>query len=263
VPELPDVDTVVRSLAPYLVGRTILRAKFFSKLVTRGGLSETAKAVKGRTITGIRRHGKQIFLELDRGLLYVHLGMTGKLLWNGAPGPYSCAILDLDKGKLVYDDVRQFGRFDFYETLPAALARRGPDALDIAFDEFYTRLKGRRGQIKALLMNQAFLSGLGNIYVDELLFRARLHPQTPISGISRKRAQVLHQQLGELLQLAIAHRGSSISDYVDAAGELGAFQDLHRVYGRTGCPCMVCGTTVQRIVIAQRGTHFCPRCQRL
>jgi formamidopyrimidine-DNA glycosylase len=262
LPELPEVETVVRSLTPHLIGRTIRQAEFYSRLVTRGDQVQTASALRGATILGIRRRGKQIFFDLERGLLYVHLGMTGKLLWNQLPGKHARALFQLDAGTLVYDDVRQFGRVEFFEKLPTVLDRIGPDALKIGFDDFYSRLKQHRGQIKSLLLNQSFLGGLGNIYIDEILFAARIHPRASVARMSKKRAETLHANLAEILHLAIEHRGSSISDYVDGAGERGAFQQLHRVYGRAGEPCPNCGTLIRRIVIAQRGTHYCPRCQR-
>ena len=262
MPELPEVETVVRSLTPHLTGRTIQHADFFSRLVTRGDPVEAANALSGAVIIGLRRRGKQIFFDLDRGLLYVHLGMTGKLLWNQPTGKYARARLQLDTGTLIYDDVRQFGRVEFFKTLPAVLDRLGPDALSISFEQFYLRLKQHRGNIKPLLLNQSFLGGLGNIYIDEILFAARIHPRGSVSRISKKRAKTLHEKLAEVLHLAIEHRGSSISDYVDGAGQRGVFQQLHRVYGRAGEPCPNCGTPIRRIVVAQRGTHYCPRCQR-
>jgi formamidopyrimidine-DNA glycosylase len=262
LPELPEVETVVRSLTPYLTGRTIQHAEFYSRRVTRGNPTEAAHALSGAVIVGLRRRGKQIFFDLDRGLLYVHLGMTGKLLWNESPGKYARALLQLDAGTLVYDDIRQFGRVEFFERLPAVLDRLGPDALNISFEEFYERLKQHRGHIKPLLLNQSFLGGLGNIYIDEILFAARIHPLASVARISKKRAVVLHEKLAEVLRLAIEHRGSSISDYVDGAGQRGVFQQLHRVYGRTGESCRNCGTSIRRILVAQRGTHYCPRCQR-
>ncbi|MGI8958199.1 MAG: bifunctional DNA-formamidopyrimidine glycosylase/DNA-(apurinic or apyrimidinic site) lyase [Bryobacteraceae bacterium] len=262
MPELPEVETVVRSLAPHLTGRTIQRAEFYSRLVTRGDPAEAARALTGAVIVGIRRRGKQIFFDLERGLLYVHLGMTGKLLWNQPPGKYARALFQLDAGTLIYDDIRQFGRVEFFETLPAALDRIGPDALDIRFEAFYARLKQHRGHVKPLLLNQSFLGGLGNIYIDEILFAARIHPHASVARISKKRTETLYEKLAEVLRLAIEHRGSSISDYVDGAGQRGAFQQLHRVYGRAGEPCLNCGTVIRRIVVAQRGTHYCPRCQR-
>jgi len=253
---------VVRSLAPHLTGRTIEGAEVYSHRVTRGGLIETAKRLAGRVIQRVRRRGKQIFIDLDRGVLYVHLGMTGKLLWNGTPGKYARAVLELDNGTLVYDDIRQFGRVEFFETMPKMLERVGPDALGVGFGEFHARLKKRGGQIKALLLNQSFVAGVGNIYADEMLFAAGIHPRAQARRISKKRAEILHKNLIAVLEAAIHHRGSSISDYVDSAGEPGSFQNLHAVYGRAGKPCPRCGAPIRRIVIAQRGTHYCARCQR-
>ena len=253
---------MVRSIAAHVIGHTIQRAEFYSSLVTRFNFGETARALEGAVIEGIRRRGKQIFFDLDLGILYVHLGMTGKLLWNVATGKYARAILELDNGTLVYEDIRQFGRVEFFESLPEAFQRAGPDALDITFREFHSRLKNYRGQIKPLLLNQTFVSGVGNIYADELLFASRIHPLTRASRISKRRAELLHTKLIEVLQLAIEHRGSSISDYVDGAGERGSFQQMHNVYGRGGKPCPRCGALIRKIAVAQRGTHYCPRCQR-
>lgn len=262
MPELPEVETVVRSVAPHITGRTVERAELCSRLVTRGGLAETAKQLAGRVIRKVRRRGKQILIDLDRGILYVHLGMTGKLLWNGTPGKYTRAILTLDNGTLLYDDVRQFGRVEFFEAIPKFLERAGPDALGLGFDEFYARLRKRNGRMKTLLLNQSFVAGIGNIYADEALFAAGIHPRAQAARISKKRAEKLHKTLLAVLQAAIRHRGSSISDYVDGAGEQGSFQNLHAVYGREGKPCPSCGAPIRRVVIAQRGTHYCARCQR-
>ncbi|MBV9404482.1 MAG: bifunctional DNA-formamidopyrimidine glycosylase/DNA-(apurinic or apyrimidinic site) lyase [Acidobacteriaceae bacterium] len=261
MPELPEVETVVRSIAPHLVGHRIERAELSSHRVTRADFAETAHSLAGRIIRDVRRRGKQIFIDLDRGVLYVHLGMTGKLLWNAEPGKYTRAVFTLDNGTLLYDDVRQFGRVEFYTALPNTIERVGPDALAIDFEEFYARLKRRSGAIKPLLLNQAFLGGVGNIYADELLFAARIHPRTSASRLSRKRAETLHHHLIEVLQTAIRHRGSSISDYVDGAGNRGSFQRLHNVYGREGQPCPRCRTKIRRIVIGQRSSHYCPHCQ--
>jgi len=262
LPELPEVETVVRTVAPHLVGRRIVSTHLTSHRVTRGDVEETERALTGATIQAIRRRGKQILIDLDRGLLYVHLGMTGKLLWKGEPGKYTRGYIELDTGCLVYDDVRQFGRLEFYGKSPDALERVGPDALSVDFELFYERLRKRRGHLKAILLNQRFLAGLGNIYADELLFAARVHPRTRTDRISRQRAKEIHKHMLEILALAIAHRGSSVSDYVDSSGERGSFQQLHNVYGREGEPCPRCGTAIRRTVIAQRGTHYCPRCQR-
>jgi formamidopyrimidine-DNA glycosylase len=256
------VETVVRSLAPHLPGRTIVHAEFHSRFVTPGDRDALARQLAGAVVRDIRRRGKFIVIELDRGTLAVHLGMTGKLLLDAPRGPHAYGIFELDGGTLIYDDPRQFGRIEFAESLPARIAKLGPEPLAITLQEFTADLRRRNSRIKPLLLNQRFLGGLGNIYVDEALFRARIHPRAVASRIGRDRAARLHEAIRDVLSLAIAHRGSSISDYVDAGGNRGGFQMLHQVYGREGKPCRVCGTPIRRIEVVQRGTHYCPKCQR-
>ena len=262
MPELPEVETVVRSISPYVLGRTIRHVELFSRRVTRGDFATTIAGLTGALIRRVWRHGKQIFLELDHGILFIHLGMTGKLLFNAEPGKYARAIFYLDEGTLIYDDVRQFGRVEFFKEMPVSLRRVGPDALTVGFPEFFERLRKRGGHIKPLLLNQTFVGGVGNIYADESLFSARIHPKASAGRISKKRAQELHSRLLEILQAAILQRGSSISNYVDADGACGSYQQQHNVYGRAGQPCSYCGSPIRRIVLGQRGTHYCPRCQR-
>jgi formamidopyrimidine-DNA glycosylase len=262
LPELPEVETVVRSIAAHITGAQILEAQVNSRRVTRGDHVETVHGLTGASIIGIRRRGKQILVDLDRGLLYVHLGMTGKLLWNAQPGKYARAVLVLDRGILVYDDVRQFGRFEYFPEAMDFPSRSGPDALTVSCEEFYTGLRKRSGYIKPVLLNQNFVAGIGNIYADESLFASRIHPRTRANRLSRRRAEELYRNVLATLRLAIEHRGSSVSSYVDARGERGGYQQMHCVYGRAGEPCPRCGTPVRRIVLGQRGTHYCPRCQR-
>jgi formamidopyrimidine-DNA glycosylase len=262
VPELPEVETVVRSISPYITGHVILHAEVFSHRVTRGPFAATTKALTGKTIQKVRRQGKQIFMHLDRGILYVHLGMTGKLLWNGTRTKYARAILELDNGTLIFDDIRQFGRVEYFPEIPKFLARSGPDALTVSAAEFLERLKRHSGHVKPLLLNQSFIGGVGNIYADESLFAARIHPRARASRLSKLRAEELHRQIVAILELAIRHRGSSISNYVDADGAGGSYQQQHNVYGRKGEACPRCGTAIRRIVLGQRGTHYCPHCQR-
>jgi formamidopyrimidine-DNA glycosylase len=170
--------------------------------------------------------------------------------------------LTLDRGVLLYDDSRQFGCFQFSAEVPARVMSLGPEPLDVAFEDFAAALRKRNARIKALLLNQRFLSGLGNIYADETLFRAGIHPLALASRLSAVRARRLHAAIVETLSEAIAAGGSSISDYVDAEGRKGWFQTRHRVYQRTSEPCVACGTLIRRILVAQRSSHFCPKCQR-
>jgi formamidopyrimidine-DNA glycosylase len=262
VPELPEVETVVRTLAPKLTGRRIVDAHFSSHHVVRQKFSELRRHVRDQRVNVVRRHGKFIVLELDRGVLSIHLGMTGKLLLNSSPGPYARAVFTLDEGLLVYDDVRHFGRIEWSPALVERAAALGPDALDISLDDFLALLKKRHAGIKPLLLNQSFLRGMGNIYTDEALFEARIHPRAIASSLSKVRATRLHRAMVDILKTAIRLKGSSISDYVDADGEKGSFQLQHQVYGRAGEPCPTCGAPIRRIVVGGRGTHYCPKCQR-
>jgi formamidopyrimidine-DNA glycosylase len=263
MPELPEVETVVRSMAP-LVGRRIVSAEFRCRRVLRGGdPEEMAAGVEGRRIASIRRHGKFILMSLEGGgYLVVHLGMTGRLLLGGEVGKHTHAILSLDRGVLLYDDSRQFGCIQYSREIPERVLKLGPDALEVPFEDFAAALRRRKTRIKALLLNQGFVRGLGNIYADEALFRAGIHPMAMASRLRGDRARRLHDGIAAVLVEAIAAGGSSISDYVDAEGRKGFFQMEHRVYQRTGEACPVCGTAIRRILVAQRSSHFCPRCQR-
>jgi formamidopyrimidine-DNA glycosylase len=261
MPELPEVETVVRSVAAYLAGRRIVSTSFTSRFVTPGSRKKLAQRLAGRRIESVTRRGKFILIALDQGTLTVHLGMTGKLLLEGEAGEHTHGVFHLDDGLLLYHDPRQFGRIEFSEGTPARVARLGPEPLEISFDEFRTRLR-RKAKIKALLLNQAFLAGLGNIYADESLFAAGIHPLTLAGKLTDARAKKLYQAIQGILTHAIQLGGSSISDYVNGRGERGWFQMEHRVYGREGQPCANCGRPVRKILVAQRGTHYCPHCQK-
>ena len=258
MPELPEVETVLRSIRSRLFDRTIVAARFHAPRAALYQADRFAARLTGRRIQDVQRQGKHILFRLDQGWLDIHLRMTGKLLWGTARPKYLRATLELDNGDtLQFEDVRQFGYLRWSENLP----QLGPDALGLKLDEFAALLRGRRGRIKPLLLNQARLAGLGNIYVDEALFRSRIHPLAQTFRLSRARLARLHAAVQAVLEEAIAAGGSSISDYVDAAGTRGSFQNRHKVYGREGQPCMECGTPIRRIVVGQRGTNYCPRCQ--
>jgi formamidopyrimidine-DNA glycosylase len=263
MPELPEVETVVRSIRP-LVGRRIMTAEFRNLRVLRGGDPDAMSArLAGRKITAIKRYGKFIVASLGGGgYLMVHLGMTGRLLLGGGAGKHTHAIFTFDRGMLLYDDSRQFGCIELSEEFPRRVARLGPEPLEVEFDEFASAMKKRKTRIKSLLLNQTFLRGLGNIYADEALFRAGIHPEALASRIKADRARKLYDAIIAVLTEAIAAGGSSISDYVDAEGRKGFFQISHRVYQRTGEPCTTCRTPIRRVIVAQRSSHFCPRCQK-
>jgi len=207
----------------------------------------------------VGRYGKQILIELDRGFLLVRLGMTGALLVDRPAGPHTRAVFQLSESYLLFDDIRQFG---WLEHLAQPPDRLGPDPFEISDSEFAALVRSRRTLVKAALLDQALLRGVGNIYADEALFRAGIHPQAKTHRLTVSRATRLHRELVNLLTEAIAMRGSSVSDYVDASGEKGSFQLRHQVYRKLGEPCSVCGAAIQRIVVNQRGSHYCPHCQQ-
>ena len=263
MPELPEVETVVRSILP-LVGRRIVNAEFRAARILRGGDPERMAArLAGRRIDSIRRYGKFILIALrGGGYLLLHLGMTGRLLLDAAPAKHTQAIFTLDRGVLQFDDSRQFGAIEVHEDFPTRVARLGPEPLEIAAEDFVRALRLRRTRVKALLLDQTFVRGVGNIYADEALFRSGIHPLARTGRLRKDRAVRLHQVLAEVLTEAIAAGGSSISDYVDADGRQGLFQISHRVYQRTGEPCVNCGTAIRRVLVGQRSSHFCPQCQK-
>jgi formamidopyrimidine-DNA glycosylase len=261
MPELPEVETVVRSVAALLTGRRIVSTRFTSRFVTPGNRTKLGQRLAGRRIQSVTRRGKFILIALDEGTLTVHLGMTGRLLVEGEAGEHTHGIFTLDDGLLLYHDPRQFGRIEWSAGPSPRLTRLGPEPLEIGFDEFRTRLR-RKTRMKALLLNQSFLAGLGNIYADESLFAAGIHPLTPASKLTDARAAKLYEAIRGILKHAIQLGGSSISDYVNGRGERGWFQMEHRVYGREGEPCANCGRPIRKILVAQRGTHYCPHCQK-
>lgn len=228
-----------------------------------GDLSRAA----GYTITTVRRRGKHIVFDLRHGHrfahLVIHLGMTGQLRLDADPGRHTHALIQLDRGlTLLYNDTRQFGRLEFCERLPPRFERLGPEPLELVEDDFVRRLRAHRSMVKSLLLDQAFLSGLGNIYCDEALFRAGIHPRAIAARLRPARAELLYRAIVEVLTEAIRLGGSSVSDYVASDGRRGSFQLRHNVYRRTGQPCPACGAPIRRILVASRGTHFCPKCQR-
>ena len=274
MPELPEVETIVADLRPHLAGRTITRCELaFPAIVRYPGPEEFIDAVAGMRIESVTRRGKFIVIGLtDAALLVVHLGMTGQLRLVDADRhleKHTHAVFFLDDGlQLRYRDPRRFGRL-LLGTEQELLASKkmpqlGPEPIDPGFaaDELYRRLRKRRAALKAVLLDQGAIAGVGNIYADESLHRARLRPDRIAGTVSRKSARRLHESLRESLQVAIANRGSSVDTYRDAWGEVGGQQEKLLVYGRAGEPCFTCGRPLSAIRIAGRTTVFCRRCQR-
>jgi len=280
MPELPEVETVANSVDARVRGQRI-KAVWLSqyKEPFKTSRAEMAEALPGLRIEKVRREGKHIVFDLSGGgagkafrrikaQWVVHLGMTGRLLASPAelPAPkHTHAALSLSGGgELRFVDARRFGRLAFYPMGEAGEGFHGPgqEPLTISENDFVALFSGRTLSIKAALLNQSLLHGVGNIYADESLFRAGILPTRAAGRISRARLLRLRSALQQVLRQAIAQGGSSVSDYVDANGAMGFFQLEHRVYMRTGQPCAVCGKPVRRIVLAGRGTHFCGHCQR-
>ncbi len=269
MPELPEVESVVRGLRSPLSGKTVKSAKLSAPDLYRTG-SRPFPVLKGRKIATVERFGKAIRVDFESGgdVLVIHLGMTGNLIVEkknsrNSGRKHRHAVLSLDGGiRLVYYDARRFGYFWVGpgEDLGGRL-NIGPDPFQIRLPEFREMLMGRTAPIKSLLLNQKLLSGLGNIYVDESLFRAGIHPATPGRSAAAKTRDLL-RQIRTVLRNAIRSGGSTIRDYRRADGSRGSFQNRLMVYGRTGQTCVSCGEVVQRIVLGGRGTHFCPSCQR-
>lgn len=272
MPELPEVETVVRTLRPVLMGRVVAGIRLIWKPVLRRGSERGLKRLSGLRVSGISRRGKMAVIELEDGSrLVFHLKMTGQL-FIVAPGEPADKHLRLVIGfedggpELRFRDVRKFGFMlclkKGEEESCRELASLGPEPLEMEPAEFARRLEGRRAGIKSLLLNQEVLAGVGNIYADEALFGARIHPAQRASELGRGALVRLHRSLRKVLRRAIAAGGSSLRDYVDGRGRRGRFQRMHRVYGREGEACVVCGKSIRRIRVGGRSSHFCPRCQK-
>jgi len=270
VPELPEVETIRRDLLPRVVGRTITHV-FLSpdapRLVRSPSPAEFCRALAGQRIEGIERRGKYLLFQLSDGrYLIVHLRMTGALLHRRGNAPadsYLRAVFTLDNSsELRYTDFRKLGSMWLVDDPQSVVGRLGPDAFDsLTIEELRGIIGKRSAPIKAVLIDQRALAGLGNIYSEEALFLAGVHPRRSARSLSDAEAERLHQAIGAVLAEALGHRGSSFRDYVDAEGHQGQHQWHVKVYRRTDEPCYACGTPIQRIKLAGRGTHFCPHCQ--
>ncbi len=274
MPELPEVETVARGLRVSLPGRRIVAVRL-GKTDFIDDPAALERDLPGTQIESIARYGKFLLLRLGPGngagrrcCLVVHLGMTGQLAWRRAEEPvarHTHALFLLDDGReLRYTDIRRFGRLALVPEaeLERFLGGLGLDPLEATEEEFRRRLAGRRARIKALLLDQHVLRGMGNIYADESLWRARIHPARHAAQLSAEQAARLYRAIREVLNTAIRLRGSSVSNYLDVEGRRGEYQRRHRVYRREGEGCFRCGERIRRVIVAGRSSYFCPRCQR-
>jgi len=266
MPELPEVETIVRGLRAKLLDHTIEAAVIHKPLVVKDDSTLFLARSKNKRVTSIERHGKSIFIVLaGDAYLKIHLGMTGQLLFtpkNERPDPYvrvSFRLSSVDFN-LVYRDVRQFGRLSFVKE---PFERTwGPDAWKASVAETIDALRKKSGMIKHALLNQHVIAGVGNIYADESLHLAKIHPKKKLERMTLPEVKRLGDAIRAVLKRSLDLGGTSFRNYTDTAGGRGGFKGRLRVYGKTGKPCVECGTTIVRTVVASRGTHFCPRCQK-
>jgi len=279
MPELPEVETVVRGLRLSLPDRTVVEVRF-GKTDFVDNPGEIAEQLPGKRVANVTRLGKFVCIGLETAAasaalaappspfhLIIHLGMTGQLTLNRSGesvAPHTHVFFVLDDGReLRYTDIRRFGRMLLVPESGLAQFKEhlGKEPLEISAKEFCRDFGSRRARVKALLLDQSILRGIGNIYADESLFRARLHPARIAENLTKEQLLALHGAVRKVLADAIRFRGSSISDYVDSEGHRGEFQLRHRVYQRDGKPCFRCKAIIRRVIVAGRSSHFCPRCQ--
>ncbi len=271
MPELPEVETIANGLrqggsdgSPSLIHQAILSAcVLWPRSIAEPAPSEFERRIAGQVITAIGRRAKYLVMQLSQDTLLIHLRMSGNLLvepHNAEIPTHHRLLLFLQGGwRLAFNDTRKFGRAWLTNQPDQVLGRLGPEPLDPAFSaqEFYRRLQASRRQLKPLLLDQEFIAGLGNIYTDEALHLSKLHPLLTADQLDETQAAVLLDNIRRVLSSGIRHHGASI-DWVYRNGD---FQNYFLVYQRDGQPCRKCGATIQRLVVGQRGTHFCPVCQ--
>ena len=271
MPELPEVETVRRQLQPLIAGRNIVGFRVLpgaERLLRGRSGSEIDSQLRGSVFTTVQRRGKYLGLNLDSGqVVVVHLRMTGSLRFRPRghdDEPFTRAVFVLDHGdQLRFVDVRKFGTIDLVERMQEALPELGPEPLsdDFTIDALWHALRGRQQPIKAALLDQRNIAGIGNIYADEALFLSHLNPEAPAGSLRPAERRALHAAIQQTLQDGVAHGGASFRDYTDVDGAEGEQQYFVRVFRRTDEPCDDCGATIRRIVVGGRATHFCPKCQ--
>lgn len=289
MPELPEIETIRRGLLEKVLEKPVLSVRINNEEVLRSPRLRFTRALRGDKFTDIGRRGKMLIFEIARengeltgDYFLARLGMTGRLvyfeecdaMWGGNSYPHKKSYAHThchfilcfkDAGALLFCDSRKFGYLEIVDKagLRAKISKFGPEPLDKKFTwrKLEEVMEGRKTNIKAFLLNQQCIAGIGNIYADEILFDARIMPTRSVASLTREEIKILHGSIKRILRKAVQKRGTSFSDYVDAAGKKGSFQDFLKIYGRQGKPCVGCGGIVQRTVVAGRGTNFCRACQ--
>jgi formamidopyrimidine-DNA glycosylase len=266
MPELPEVETIKNELLPHVLGRKIEGADiYWDKMIRKPSAKEFSKRVIGQKITGLSRRGKYLFFHLSGGeTLVMHMKMTGSLLVNPANDKYSRSVLHLDKGIDVhFRDPRKFGKMWLEKDEAAVVEKLGPEPLDDNFtaDTLAELLKNRKAPVKAVILDQSVIAGIGNMYADEALFEAKIHPLKPAGSLSWVEIRRLHDAIIHVLQKALRKKGASIRNYLRPDGEPGTAHDEFVVAHGVGKKCPRCGGPIKRIVVRGRGTYICPKCQ--
>lgn len=270
MPELPEVETVAQGLAGTLTGKAFTGVSVrWPKTVAYPTVAQFAEQIVGRQVMSVGRRGKYIVINLDQGALLIHLKMSGQLQVISSRTPqdkHDHTVFDLDNGQqLRFRDVRKFGRVYLVGDPTKVTGMLGPEPLAVDFrtGDFQKLLARRSGRLKSLLLNQQFLAGLGNIYADESLFAARLHPLRKADSLTADEQHRLYKAIRAVLGQAVEDQGTTLDDggYLNARGEAGTHQEKIAVYGRTGKACPVCDSAIERLIVGGRSTHYCPSCQ--
>ena len=270
MPELPEVETIRRQLEKEIIGETVAEVWYDREKMLRPSPESFVGGVKGKKIVGVKRRAKLLIFELDEGFFVCHLRLSGRLLVrdaNDAPDDYVHVVLKFENDKeLRFAEARLFGYMEYLpnqEALGEVLKKYGPEPLDdLTADKFYSILQKTLRPAKIVLLDQGKLSGVGNIYANDALFLAKIYPQTPAKSLSRRQSDELLKAIEQVLKEGLKYGGASDQWYLQVHGEKGSYQDYFKVYGRTGQPCDVCGTKIERMALGGRGTFFCPECQK-
>jgi formamidopyrimidine-DNA glycosylase len=268
MPELPEVETVVRTLRPLVAGRTFVAVELLRNDIHTPPTANLVTLLTNQQVTDISRRGKKILLNLSSGqTLCIHLGMTGRLTVESPNLPipkhthFLATLNSKPPTQLRFRDPRRFGGLTFLSNPADAHIDLGPEPLTLRPAQLAKILSRTRRPIKSALLDQSLIAGLGNIYADEALFLSQIHPLTPANTLSPAQISKLNRAIKHILKKAIHHKGSTLRDYVDATGQPGSFHKLHHVYARQSKPCTRCGQPITRLVISGRSAHFCPKCQ--